>query len=284
MPRRIAAAVAALALVVAGCLSGPAVAATSGRLVALAPSPACPDIAPATQPPGSPVRILAVGDSITAACQWQLELSRLLTAAGVPHVITSYGVGGSRCGYWPDKIGQVLAGSQPDVMVLYCGTNDDPGEMIYGETKTGWSYRYMLETAHGYRSPAPAIVPVLIGMSDWSLAPSWLLTNEAATTDNLWGQAYRYVPAYYSVQGIAAVDRMPGTEVYLDGDGCDPASSTCGVHPSAKGYRTIGRLIYDAAATTAGWPAATSIGEPVLCGMAGHRRGYPRPTYTPCPS
>lgn len=288
MIHRIAAAVAALALVAAACLSGPVDAAPASagpvdQAAVVVPPPACPDITPATQPPGTPVRILAVGDSITAACQWQLELSRLLTVAGVPHVIITYAVGGSRCNYWPDKIAAVAAAAQPDVGVLYCGTNDDPAESCYGEVCTRWAFRATIEGIRTYRSPQPAIVPVLIGMSDWSLSPAWSLAAESQTTDHLWGEMTRYMPSWYTVDGVAKVDRMPGTATYLDGDGCNPAVSTCGIHPNARGYRTVGRLVYDAAAVTMSWPAATTIGEPVLCGMSGHRRGYPRPVYTPCP-
>jgi len=245
-----------------------------GNQAATNVSPACPDISTSAAVSGAPVRILAIGDSITSACQWQAELDRLLTKARVPHVITTYAVGGSRCKYWVPNIGNVLATAQPDLVYLYCGTNDDPNEKMYGETATAWSFRYLAESIHTYRPAKPALlVPTLVGYSDAAIAPDWLWANtEPKTNDILWSQMTRYMhPSWYA--GIANIQVMPGTAEYIGGDG---------IHPNAGGHRTIGRLMYDAAAGGMGWPAAASLGEPPLCGMSGHRKGYPRPAYTPC--
>jgi hypothetical protein len=157
---------------------------------------------------------------------------------------------------------------------------------IAGESATTWAYRYLVETIHGYRNPPPLIVPTLIGYSDGTMAPDWLwITNEPATNDHLWSQMPIYMPPRTSPSwyaGIANIQTMPGTAVYLDGETCNPAVSTCAVHPNATGFRAVGRLMYDAAAGGKGWPPATSLGEPVLCAMSGHRKGYPRPSYIPC--
>lgn len=264
-------------------------AATAGEPAAMiraaAVAPACPELAPATPIPGTPVRILAVGDSITAACQWQQELDRLLTKAWVPHVITTYAVGGTSCRYWTDKITDVVAAAQPDLAYLYCGTNDNPNDSCYGESCTAWAYRSLVEAIHNYRPAKAWVVPTLIGYSDGTMSPDWLwITNEPRANDTIYSQFLYYTPPATQswFAGIADVQKMPGTGDYLDGDTCNPATTTCAVHPNAKGYRTIGRIMYDSVAPNLGWPAATALGEPVLCGMYGHRKGGTRPQYTPC--
>jgi lysophospholipase L1-like esterase len=267
MISRIGAALAAVLLVLTAC-AAPGAQRAMVRLPATDPAP--------------PLRILAVGDSITAAGQWQIELGRLLTEAGVPHVITTEALGGSRCDHWPSLLPGILAADQPNLMILYCGTNDDPAEKLYGESATAWSFRYMVETAH---AAGAQVLPALVGYSDGTQAPDWLwVANEPATNDTLWSQMTRYLPPNSSgwFPGIANLQLMPGTAEYIGGDTCNPATATCGVHPNDKGYKTVGRLFYDAAAPGMGWPSATSMGEPPLCGMAGHRKGYPRPSYVPC--
>ncbi|MDH5314862.1 MAG: SGNH/GDSL hydrolase family protein [Gemmatimonadota bacterium] len=244
---------------------------------------ACPDIVPAQQPAGTPLTIVAVGDSITHACRWQVEYSRLLATAGVPHRIVTYAVSATDCTYWTGRIGQVLSQTQPDVAVLYCGTGDKPDEQCYGEPCTAWAYRFLVEAIHGSRPAAPPlIVHTVIGVSDPMLAPMDMWNDsEPRTIDIMWSQMLRYPTDWYA--GVVPVDRMPATATYLDGEGCDPSVSVCGIHPNEHGYVTIGRLMYDGTQARMGWPLATALGEPVLCGMSGHRRGYPRPSYVPCP-
>lgn len=238
-----------------------------------------------------PLRILAVGDSISVggtspgSGRWQDELDRLLMEAGVAHTITTYAVGGTDCYYWTSRIAAILAAAQPDLVIVYCGTNDDPAAVIWGEPKTSWSMRVLIETSHGYRTPPPLVLPTLIGYADPTIAPAGLPANEAATNDHIYSQLWRYRPPQVTpswLAGIADVQQMPGTARYLDGDGCDPRTSLCGFHPNARGYKTVGRIMYDSAQAGMGWPTAVSMGEPPLCDMAGHRTGYPRPTYTPC--
>lgn len=220
---------------------------------------------------GVPVRILAVGDSRTADGRWQVELSRLLTAAGVAHTITTEAVGGTRCSYWPSRIAGLLTTHQPDMVALFCGTNDDPDETIYGEAATGWAFRATVEAIHNFRPANPIrVLPALIQYSDPLIAPQWLLDNEPRTNDTLWTQMRHYPPADWFA-GIADLQRIPATATYLDGGG---------IHPTAEGYRVMGRIAYTAAAGGMGWPPAA---DPPLCDMYGHRKSYPRPPYTPCP-
>ena len=252
--------------------------------------PACDPVSPQPQPPGDPLQILVIGDSISAGseadpCAWQHAFSGRLMLAGVPHVITTFAVGGSRCDYWPSRMDSVLSQVTPDLAYLYCGTNDDPSEQCYGEPCTDWAFRSIVESVRAARTPEPLIVPTLIGYSDATMAPGWLLQNEPQTNDHLWSQMLRYMPPAAPVSwwaGIADVQVMPGTATYLDGDDCDPAVATCAVHPNLRGFDTIGRIMYDAARVTMGWPDPATWGEPVLCGMSGHRVGGRRPAYTPC--
>jgi lysophospholipase L1-like esterase len=216
------------------------------------------------------VRILTVGDSITAAGQWQTELDRLLTATSVPHTISNLAVGGTRCDYWPPRIGALLAQYQPDLVVLACGTNDDANATCFGESCTGWAWRSVVEQVHTWRPTSPAkTLPALIQYSDPLIAPQWLLDYEPRTNDTIYGQFGKYPPAWFA--GIVDLQRVPATADFLD-DG--------GIHPTERGYRVVGQLMYRAAAPAMGWPAPA---EPAPCSLYGHRRGYPRPAYTPCP-
>jgi lysophospholipase L1-like esterase len=280
MIRRWIAAVAAPALAVGGALVSPVAAGAAEAGIA----PACV-LAASEGPEQQPVQILTVGDSITAACSWQQALSDRLSLAGVPHVITTFAVGGTACDYWPARIGDVLSQVTPDLAYIYCGTGDDPAAQCFGESCTTWAFRSIVEAIHAARTPAPPIVPTLIGYSDATMAPGWLLDKEALANDRIASQFQWYIPPWFAPSwfaGLLDVQRMPGTAVYVDGDDCDPAAGICGVHPNARGYDVIGRLAYDAAATSMGWPAPSVWGEAPLCGMSGHRDGAPRPEYLPC--
>lgn len=252
--------------------------------------PACPDVAPDPQLAGTPVQVLVLGDSISAGleadlCGWQQALGERLTLAGVPHVITTFAVSGSACSYWPSRMASVLSQVTPDLAYVYCGTGDDPAAQCYGEPCTSWAFRSIVEAIHLARTPAPLVVPALVGYSDATMVPGWLLDQEATANDRLASQFQWYVPPRFSPSwfaGLLDVQRMPGTAQYLAGDQCDPASGICGVHPNQDGQDTIGRLAYDAAATAMGWPDAGTWGEAPLCGLSGHRPGAPRPVYVAC--
>jgi lysophospholipase L1-like esterase len=216
------------------------------------------------------MRVLTLGDSITAAGGWQSELSRLCALVGVTLDVRNVAVPGKRTDYWPDKIAALLTQHDPDLVTLFSGTNDDPYDPIYGEPKTAWSFRSVVEAVHGYRPANPPKLAVgLIQYSDPLIAPDWLLRNEPMTNDTLWTQMQHYLPQGWFV-GIANFQQIPSTADYLDAGG---------IHPNAFGYRTMGRIVYDAIHDGMGWPACS---EPPLCGMHGHRKGYPRPAYTPC--
>ena len=219
-----------------------------------------------------PVRILTLGDSISEDGRWQDATSRLLFDAGIPNTVINVAVSGTRCSYWPERIDALLATHQPDLVVLMCGTNDDPTDrMPWGESRTGWSTRYVIEAVHAYRPMSPArTLPALIGYSDPLIAPTWLLANQPATNDNLWSNQALYLGGP-QLAGIANLQVIPGTADYITDDG---------IHPNARGHRVIGRMVYDAARASQGWPLAPT---PPPCGMYGHRRGGVRPYHVPCP-
>lgn len=224
-----------------------------------------------TMAASDPVRILAVGDSITWGGQWQAELSRLLDKAGVPHAIDTEGVAGVGTMYWPARMRGILDAHKPDLVILATGTNDDVNAAKYGERATGWAFRSIVETIHGYRPDNPIkILPTLIQYSDPLIAPDWLLTSEPITNDTIWTQIRGYLKAGWFA-GVADLQVIPATADYLD---------TGGIHPTARGYKAMGRIFYDAAHVGMGWPACT---EPPLTGLYGHRKGYPRPSYLPNP-
>ena len=217
------------------------------------------------------LRILTIGDSITLAGLWQQELARLaLQDAGVTLDIRNEGVGGSRTTHWPDVINSLLTKHQPDLVTFFTGTNDDPNETKFGESATAWAWRSTVEAIHTFRTPPIKVVPALIGYSDPLVAADWLLANEPRTNDTIYAQWGHYPADWFA--GITNFQVMPGTPDFLD---------TSGIHPNPRGYKTMGRIVYDAIASSLGWPGSS---EPPLCGLWGHRKGYSPPAYVPCTS
>jgi lysophospholipase L1-like esterase len=198
-----------------------------------------------TESQAASVRVLTLGDSITASGGWQAELSRLCGLVGVTLDIRNVALPGTRTSYWPDKIDGLLKEHDPDVVVLFSGTNDDPDEHIYGESATAWSFRYVVEQVHGYRpaNPVKSVVG-LVQYSNPSVAPGWLLRNERITNDMLWTQMKYYQPLGWFA-GISNFQQIPPTAEYLDAGG---------IHPNARGYQAMGRIVYDSIAAGMGWP------------------------------
>jgi hypothetical protein len=274
----------ALALAVTACTSAtPARAhSTPARAVHAAARPTGPH--PARRADGSPLRLLALGDSRTSGGQWPAELARLTASVGVPIDVTDVAVGGTDCMYWTSRIAGLLARYDPDIVVLACGTNDSPTCSIYGESCTGWSFRYITETVHYYRPSSPvAYIPALVQYSDPILAPGWLLANEPQNNDHLY-QQYHYYQSPARTPGwwarVADFQVIPSTATYLVADPYPDPAGFIGIHPTPRGYRYMGRIVFDAGAADGLWPPAA---EEPLCDLYGHRNGYARPAYTPCP-
>jgi lysophospholipase L1-like esterase len=228
------------------------------------------------------LRLMTVGDSITADGRWQQEFARLAAAyAGVTVDVRNVAVAGQRTTYWPDRIAGLLVQHQPDVVSLFSGTNDDPAEQRFGEPATGWAWRYTVEAIRAYRQANPAwIVPAFIQYSDpWSSAPEWLLRNEPLVNDIIYRQYKRREPDGWFA-GICNFQQIPGTADYLAEEITADYPTGIAIHPNARGQRAMGRITYDAVHVALGWPPCP---EPPLRGMYGHRRGYPRPPYLPWP-
>jgi lysophospholipase L1-like esterase len=213
--------------------------------------------------------LMTLGDSICAGGQWQVEFSRLAqTYAGVALDVRNVAVSGVGTSYWPDHISSLLATHSPDMVTFFTGTNDLWTDQAFGESKTGWSWRYTVETIHGYRTPAPIIVPAWIMYSDLSLVPQWVIDSEPHTNDTIYQEIFRPGKAGW-FPGVADFQQIPGTSRWVD-DG--------GFHPTAKGYKAMARILYDAIHAGVGWPACP---EDPYKGLSGHRRGYSRAAYLP---
>lgn len=212
---------------------------------------------------------MTLGDSISAGGGWQAELARLMAQdAGVCADIRNEAVSGTGMGYWPPRINALLAQHNPDLVVLAAGTNDDT-RTAAGRDALGTAFRLTVEAIHTYRTPAIPVAPVLIQYSDPLLAAQWVLDSQPFTNDVLYTNMQLYVGAGW-FPGIVDWQVIPATADYLVDWG----------HPSPRGSRYMGRLVYDRIHATLGWPACS---EPPLCGLYGHRKGYERPAYTECP-
>lgn len=221
----------------------------------------------------SSLRVMTVGDSITASGFWQTEFSRLCsTHAGVTLDIRNVGVGGSRTTYWPDRINGLMTQHNPDLVTFFTGTNDDMNETLYGEPATSWAWRATVESIRNFKNPPISIVPCFIQYSDpIAKYASYDPTGaEPITNDRIYAQWGKYNPAGWFA-GLADFQVIPATATYLDNGG---------IHPTDRGYKYMGRITYDAIQAKMGWPVCS---EPKLCDLYGHRKGYDRPTYTTCP-
>jgi lysophospholipase L1-like esterase len=161
-----------------------------------------------------------------------------------------------------------MATHSPDLVIFTCGTNDHIGETMWGEPATSWAFRATVETIKAAK-PSVKIVPVLIQYADPLLpgSPQLLTDWIPVTNDRLYSQMLLY-PGWFP--GIVDWQLIPSNATYLD---------TTGFHATAKGDLYRGRLVYDRIHAGMGWPAAS---EPALCDLYGHRKGYTRPSYTPC--
>lgn len=222
------------------------------------------------------VVVLTLGDSNSVAGLnggWQAEFCRQLSiAAGKACDLRNASVGGTGCGYWPSRVGALLAQHQPDLVILACGTNDDL--TVPGATDAlGTAFRLTVEAVHTFRTPAIPIVPVLMQYSDPYLAPPWVLASTPAVNDELYRNILLYNWAGW-FPGIVDWQIIPATAYYLLAGGAE-----VGVHRTARAQVDAGRIAYDRTAPGMSWPVSP---EPPPCGMVGHRRGYERPQVPLC--
>lgn len=256
MRRRLLAALTALALVLAAAAPTGTAAATVSAI--------------------TPAHILALGDSITMAGSghdsYRTELTRLLNAGGIAPVWSVAAVSGSRCNYWPSRIGGLLAQHDPDLVIVACGTNDDAGSAA-GRAETGTAIRQIAEAIRTHRGEVTPVrqIGAYIQLSDPYGIPqslAYLPGNEEGVNRVLAAQYALYLP-YWTSLAVADLVPIPG----------NPTTLVDGVHPTAHGYRLMARLIYDAGAARGWWPASA---EPTPCGLYGHNLFTPVPAFTPC--
>jgi lysophospholipase L1-like esterase len=216
-----------------------------------------------------PLRILAVGDSITAQCSepsggWCAPLLDLLTARGIPATITVVAVPGATCGGLIAPLQAALAVGDYDLMVLNCGTNN-PTSTPPQRGQLGWEWRTLVESAY---VDGALIMPTLVQYSDPGISAwqgrGWLPESEARANDVLYGQ-WGYYDPFGWFPGKLDLQKIPATRSFLLG-------GTDGIHPNIRGRQTIAALTYRGLRAHYGWP--DDVAEP--CDLYGAR---PDPAY-----
>jgi lysophospholipase L1-like esterase len=215
-------------------------------------------------PPDETLRIAVVGDSISCGgladtAGWCPELSRLL-----PDVeLLPRAVGGTRCSYWTDHIGAVLA-EDPDLVILGCGTNDGGAQLSAADVQAAVASVANQVHAAGAR--------LLVGIPSYS---SGVPTGRPELP--VWQhEAYGGIRAAFAQFGGGAFSpamfddtRMSALTRFQIGDG---------VHPTAEGYKVLAHNRYRALqAFIDGLP---DIGPD--CMQLGHAPGEPTPRGIPC--
>lgn len=242
------------------------------------PNPASTSVAKVAISP-DPLVIMTLGDSITLGGNWQAELCRLmLQDAGVTCDIRNVSVNGSSCTYWPSRINNLLNIHHPHVVTLFCGTNDN-GNNATTLSNMGTAFRMTVEATYTFQAnPRIAILPAWIQYSDVLTLPQnlqYLTSSEPQVNDELYRNMQYYAPAGWFPAGIADFQQIPGTAQFMDEDcpGC------AGIHPNDRGYKAMGRIVYDRLASAYGWPPSSEL---PLCNMYGHRLGIGPAPYIHC--
>lgn len=226
----------------------------------------------------NPLIILTLGDSISEGGQWQAELCRLmLQDAGITCDIRNPSVGGSGCDFWPGRINGLLNTNHPHLVTLFCGTND-VGTSANGLQNLGAAFRMTVESTYTFQVPRIPILPAWITYSDvLTLPPNlrWLIDSEPNINDELYRNMQYYQPSGWFPGGVADFQQIPGTAEFMN----EECPGCAGVHPNSKGYKAMGRIVYDRLRVIYGWPVSS---EPPLCNMYGHRLSYPPTAYVHC--
>lgn len=181
-----ACAVAALLTLAAGCAS-PAEATTT----------ALPTAASIPASIVGTLRVLVVGDSISCGGfypnpGWCPELSRLLADAGVAHELIPAAVGATRCDYWANNIGPLLAQHHPDLVILGCGSNDGGRTDVTGQARTDAVKTAVLSVANQANAAGARLLTGIPSYSGGTLQPG-LPAGES--------EAYAGIAAAFAVFG-----------------------------------------------------------------------------------
>jgi hypothetical protein len=214
------------------------------------------------------LRILVLGDSITAPCTstpaggWCARLGQMLAQRGVNAQWTAVAVPGVRCKWLASQVQAAVDLHDPDIVLINCGTNDDPKEKCWGESCTAWAQRVLIETAH---NSGAQVATAFVGYPD-------LLRFNSQAPQEVANDAIYSNLGYYTGWnlGLANFQVVPGNPDFLPD----------GIHPtSVRGIEAYARIWYDVGAGRGWWPANT---DPPLCGLFGRRAGYQVPSYIQC--
>lgn len=217
------------------------------RLLAVLALPAALLVAApaATAEPG-PLRILTIGDSLTAGyggadtLGYRRELGARLADAEVEHVFTNGG--GSRGGWTVQDlrtgIDGWLAADQPDLVLIAIGTNNAAGA---GPGMNGFEPAYIgLVNRILAWNPTVKVAVTQVTYSNAAWSPNLVAVNVAAIHAAWWAQ-----PA--------------GRSILADMSTIHPCRTFDGVHMRDDGYDQMGRQWYRALAAAYGWPALTYL-------------------------
>lgn len=202
----------------------------------------------------SPLRVLAVGDSLTVEPGWRNEFSALAAAAGVDVQYDVYAVRGWGTADALPGLAAVLVATKPDLVVVLLGTNDSAA----GATDVpGFEARYQRMLGTILDASSATVAPAWM---TYSQPPATLAAGEALRNDAIFrciaARGWLATPPAPRLAGI--VDLQPISPSLLGPDG---------IHLTAAGEAVEGRQVYRAVAPGKGWPAIPDEVPP----LTGHR-------------
>lgn len=217
-----------------------------------------------------PMQILSVGDSISegpADASYRHKLGELLDAAGVSYNFTVAAHGGWRCSDWIPSIGAITAQTQPDLVIVSCGTNDAANSVTGSSMEN--TYRQLLAAIINAWPTTRVLTSWIQYSARRPPVPSYLPGAEAVVNDAIYRATINSIYGNRLLWPPADFQQIP--EIYFDAGG---------IHPTAGGYEAMAVIIYNKLQSDPAypWPSLTTV----LCGMNGGRPGYINTQYLPC--
>lgn len=203
---------------------------------------------------------MSVGDSLTEGtdpatkgtiyASYRPEMSRLMSMTGQPYTWVIQGVGGTKCSYWAARMASLLDTYHPNLVLLNCGTNDEPTDDTEG------AYRVMLAAAAARHT---VLVASLIGVPDMRTD-----TNRVRPYILNWmhgtNLAIKRALASYPSVPIANMERIPDKLTWLNPDG---------IHWNLRGDAGAGQKFFGAARQAMGWMTFSQMHTAEMCGLDG---------------
>lgn len=195
-------------------------------------------------------RILFMGDSITAMQGQWTRLRELLDQGCAQYDIVNAGVGGTGTKeHWP-AAAQVIAATQPDLIIINTGTNDDPNS---AETNVGYlsfkdRYHKVLEAIGNAKKPGAKVLGTYPTYPRTPPAPTWI--SMRTKTDAIYSTVYPNWGtgdwSMYVVSGMVSLNHIPGSLLDSGGvhpTGCNPWDPNGGCAAIQEDvYRTIAQV------------------------------------------